>query len=137
MIELLEEKDIESYIKLIKESFNYQAKYNDIIDMMKDYQILVIKDKEKVVASAAIIIVNDYIQNMKKYHIDYVCVSKDYQRNHLATKLFDYIYQMANKDHINVIELTSSIKREAANKFYIKEQFIMKDSHVFLKFLED
>ena len=86
-VEKLKKKDINSYIEFIKEIFDYDATIENIEKMMRKNIILVIKDNNKVVASATLTEGFEYIKNKKYYKVNYLGVLKDYRREGYATNL--------------------------------------------------
>ena len=79
-VELLKEIDIESYIKFIKEVFDYDSKKEDVKKLIKKHKILIIKNQTKVIASLVLEKQYDYIKSEDYYHVGYVGVLKEYRR---------------------------------------------------------
>ena len=102
--------------------------------MIKKNKVLVIKEKEEVVASVSLEERFEYIKNQKYYFLSYLGVKKEYRRNHYASKLFDKVEELIKENDIKYIELTSGNQRRQAHFFYKDKQFKIKDTMVFIKF---
>lgn len=98
-IEYLEEKDMESYFKLIYNCFNYKAN-KFVLD--NNTKILVIKDNNKVVATVTILLKKDYIKNINIYELNYFCVDINYRNKGYGTKLLKQVEYLANIDNVLV-----------------------------------
>ena len=132
-VEKLKKKDINSYIEFIKEIFDYDATIENIEKMMRKNIILVIKDNNKVVASATLTEGFEYIKNKKYYKVNYLGVLKEYRREGYATNLFNEIEVLVMKNDIDYLELTSGNQRRTAHYFYKSKNFKIKDTTVFVK----
>ena len=132
-VELLKTKDISSYIEFIKDVFGYEASKKNIREAIKKSIILVIKSDNRVVASITLDEEEDFVKNKKYYFVSYFGVLNDYRRMGFATKIFDYVEEMANNKGIDYIELTSGNQRKEAHNFYSKHNFRNKDTTVFVK----
>ena len=132
-VELLKTKDISSYIEFIKDVFGYEASKKNIREAIKKSIILVIKSDNRVVASITLDEEKDFVKNKKYYFVSYFGVLNDYRRMGFATKIFDYVEEMANNKGIDYIELTSGNQRKEAHNFYSKHNFRIKDTTVFVK----
>ena len=100
---------------------------------MRKNIILVIKDNNKVVASATLTEGFEYIKNKKYYKVNYLGVLKDYRREGYATNLFNEIEVLVMKNDIDYLELTSGNQRRTAHYFYKSKNFKIKDTTVFVK----
>lgn len=132
-VELLKTKDISSYVEFIKDVFGYEASKKNIREAIKKSIILVIKSDNRVVASITLDEEKDFVKNKKYYFVSYFGVLNDYRRMGFATKIFDYVEEMANNKGIDYIELTSGNQRKEAHNFYSKHNFRIKDTTVFVK----
>ena len=133
MVEYLKEEYIESYIKFIKSVFDYECKYDLIKKMMNEYKVLIILDKEKVIASAFLIEGIDYIKNEKFYSLEYFGVLEEYRKMGYAKLLFNRIEEIIKENNIKKLKLTSGNQRKAAHVFYHNNGFKIKDTTVFIK----
>ena len=132
-VERLKKKDIESYIDFIKEIFDYSPDKDNIERLKNKNIVLVIKDNEKIVASVMLEEKFEYIKNQKYYSVGYLGVLKKYRRLGYATKLFNEINNLVNKNNIKYLELTSGNQRRSAHYFYRSKNFKVKDTTVFVK----
>lgn len=135
-VEFLKKNDIEEYIEFIKDIFGYEGKKEVIEKYLKKCKILIIKNDEKIVASATIEERFEYIKNQKYYFISYLGVSKEHRREGNASKIFDKIEELVKENNINYIELTSGNQRRGAHYFYKEKEFKIKDTTVFVKFYD-
>lgn len=132
-VELLKTKDINSYIEFIKDVFGYEANRKNIAEAIKKSIILVVKSDNKVVASITLDEEKDFVKDKKYYYVSYFGVLNDYRRMGFATKIFDYVEEMAKNNNIDYIELTSGNQRKEAHSFYSRHNFRIKDTTVFVK----
>ncbi len=135
-VERLKNKDIDSYKEFIKDVFGYDVSKKNISDAMKNSMILVLKLDNKVIASITLEEAKEYIKGKKYYYVSYFGVLNDYRRMGFATKIFDYVEDLAKKNKIDYIELTSGNQRKEAHMFYSKHNFRVKDTTVFIKFYD-
>ena len=133
-VELLKKSDIENYINLIKEIFEYEPSKESIEKLIKKEKVLIVKKNNDIIASVQIVEGYEYIKCQKFYHLYYFCVKKDYRRQGIASKLFDKVEELASKNDINYVELTSGNQRRQAYYFYKSKDFKIKDTTVFVKF---
>lgn len=133
-VENLKKKDIDSYIKFINEIFGYEANKETIEKLIKKSNVLIIKNKEEIVATVTLDERFEYIKNQKYYYISYLGVKKEYRRRGYASKLFERIEELVNENGINYLELTSGNQRRNAHYFYKDKNFKIKDTMVFVKF---
>lgn len=132
-VEFLTDKDILNYIEFIKEVFDYDVKKENIKKLIKKNKVLIIKNKEKIIASAIIEENFESIKNQKYFSLSYLGVLKSYRRMGYATHLFDKINELATANNISYLELHSGNQRRSAHYFYKSENFKIKDTTVFVK----
>lgn len=132
-VEFLRKKDIGSYIELIKSVFDYEVSSEVVEKLIRKNKVLIIKDKEKIVASVILEERFEYIKNQKYYYLGYFCVHKDYRRQGYGSKLFDKVEELVKENEISYIELTSGNQRRSAHYFYKSKEFKIKDTTVFVK----
>ena len=125
-VEFLKKKDIKKYIEFIDNVFNYIADSKVIENLINSNTVLVIKDNDKIIASAMLEERFEYIKNKKYYYLSYLGVLKKYRREGYATKLFEKIDEMSRKNNINYLELTSGNHRRDAYYFYKSKDFKIK-----------
>lgn len=132
-VEFLKKKDINNYINFIKEVFDYNLVIEAIEKLIRKNKVLIIKDNEKIVASAVLEERFEYIKNQKFYSLSYLGVIKEYRRRGYATKIFDKINELVEENNISYLELTSGNQRRSAHYFYKSKDFKIKDTTVFVK----
>lgn len=132
-VEYLTKADIKSYIDLIDDTFGYRSDEESVEKMISKNRILIVKDKDRVIAAATLEENFEYIKKQKYYHLSYLAVSKEYRRMGLANLIFSKIEELVRENSISYIELTSGNQRKAAHYFYQSKDFKIKDTTVFIK----
>ena len=136
-VEILKKEDIKNYIEFIKEVFEIDTEYSKIENLIKTSKILVIKEVGKIIASVTFEKRIEYIKSKTYYLISYLGVLKNYRREGYATLLFNELEKFAIKDKVDYLELTSGNQRKNAYFFYKDKGFKVKDSTVFIKFIDN
>jgi len=104
LVESLEKKD---FLNKLKQKGNV------------GYKLIILEDKDKVLAVAGIKFYNSY--RFDKYlEIDDFVVDKKNRRNGYGKLLFDWLVEYAKKNNCNSIQLNSRLKLNEAHKFYKK-----------------
>ena len=131
VFEILKDEDCNEVIELIYNSFNINSK----TDLLKgdNYKFVVFKDNGRVVATSMLTDVLDPIKGIKKMHIDYFCVDKEYRERGIGRQFFDEIESLARQENVDLLELTSNPKRESARRLYLDKDMILLDTNVFIK----
>lgn len=124
--------DFNEVIKLLKENFNISDNIKNIDDNLNSFGIVALLNK-KIVGYIRIDKLNNPLKNTYYYFLSYVCVDSNYQNAGIATKMLEFIFNMAKDNNINYIELTSRYSREVANHLYLKTGFVIRDTNVFKK----
>ncbi len=124
--------DFNEVIKLLKENFNISDNIKNIDDNLNSFGIVALLNK-KIVGYIRIDKLNNPLKNTYYYFLSYVCVDSNYQNAGIATKMLEFIFNMAKDNNINYIELTSRSSREVANHLYLKTGFVIRDTNVFKK----
>ena len=132
-VEVLKKKDIKLYISFIKEIFDYDIDKTIVENLMKSNKILIIKNSDKIIASTIIEERLEYIKNKKYYYLSYLGVLKEYRREGYASKIFEEVEKLVNKNNIDYIELSSGNQRRIAQYFYKSKNFKIKDTTIFVK----
>ena len=78
----------------------------------------------------------DPILSKVNFWIDYVCVGEKYRGNGIAKMLLKSIEEIAVKEGVMFLQLTSSRFRTGARKLYIDMGFEIRESDIFRKVLE-
>ena len=133
MFDYLKEEDLNDLCLIIKENFDYIPKKSGLNKLMDDNNIikLVYRENNTIVASVFIETRYNYIKDEKYYYLNYLVVSKKYQRLGIGTKLLNKVEELARYHSIDYIEFTSS--RENIYNFYEKNNYIKRDTNVFRK----
>ena len=124
--------DFTDVIKLLKNRFNISNNIKSIDDNINSFGIVALLDK-KIVGYIRIDKLNNPFKNNYYFFLSYVCVDSNYQNVGIATKMLEFIFNKAKDDNVSYIELTSRSSREAANRLYLKNGFIIRDTNVFRK----
>lgn len=124
-------KDFNQTVNLLKENFNIKE-IKEIKNNKNSFNIVAVTNKE-VIGYLKVDKLKDIGKNCNYYILNYICVKKDHQNNHIGTKLLEHIFKIANKNNIKYINLTSKPTREIANKLYLKEGFNIKETNFFQK----
>ena len=132
-VELLQKENIDNYIEFIENVFEYKTKYEAIEKLIKKDKVLVIKNKEKIIASLVLEECFEAIKNQKYYRLGYFGVLKEYRRMGYAKRLFEEVEKLVKENNIKYVELTSGNHRKAAHYFYQSNDFKIKDTTVFVK----
>ena len=132
-VELLKKKDIKLYGNFIKEVFDYDINIEAIEKLIKKNKVLIIKEDDKIVASATLEERFEYIKNQKYYRVGYLGVIKDCRRKGYASKIFEKIEDLVKENNVDYLQLTSGNQRRVAHYFYKSKNFKIKDTTVFVK----
>ena len=135
IIEFLKEEKCNEMFNLIKDCFNLEVNDNNIKEIIKseNCKAIIMKNKDELIGTAIIDILNDYIKNQKYYYINYVCIKKEYRGCGYSKKIMEYIEELARQENISYIILTSSSQREIANKLYLSLDYKKIDTNIFKK----
>lgn len=98
----------------------------------KDIELVTIINNE-VVGYMLLLYIQDPIKNYNYYYVNYICVKEEYQNKGIASKMFDEVFNICNKNNIKHLELTSNPSRLAARHLYQKNGFVIKNTNVFIK----
>lgn len=138
MIEKLKKEDITSYKQLIDEAFNGSndiSKYDIYDEANNNYEIIVFKENNEIMASLTYYKIDLFTFSFQPcLEIFNVAVLKKYRGKGLAKKLFDYVFEYAEKNGYHQIYLTCLSNAFAAHKLYESVGFVKKDS---LKYSKD
>jgi len=132
-VEYLTKEGIKSYIKFIKDVFDYDIEEVNVKKILKNNIILVIRNQDKIIASAILEERFEYIKSKKYYEVGYFGVLKEYRRMGYANILFDKIEQLIKENDIKYLEIISGNHRKAAHYFYQSKGFKIKDATIFVK----
>ena len=125
--------DFNEVIKLLKSNFKISDTIKEL-DKDGDNGFSVVASlNKKIVGYIRVDIIKDIGKNSNYYFLSYVCVNSDYQNMNVATKMLDFVFNIAKDDKVIYIELTSRSSRKAANHLYLKTGFEIRDTNVFRK----
>ncbi len=126
---------IKSYIELLRNCFDNIPLNPNVEKMLenKNFVTLIALKDDKVIGAITIDKRYNYIKNIYFYILENVCTLKSYRNNHVATYLLKEVEKRAKLDNISYISFTSRNTREAAHKFYLKNNYQIKDTSVFIK----
>ena len=122
------ESDLSSLNVLLNDVYGIEK----VICTTDNIELGAIED-EVVVGYLMINKMHDSIRNIYYCMLNYVCVSKEYRRMGIATKLFEEVFNICRFENISYIELTSNAARVEAHALYKKLGFIVRDTTVFRK----
>ena len=133
VIDILNEYD-GSLEDLIREVFGKEVEKINIEECKsKGVRFLYAKMDNTIVGT--IMITNKFnpVRNKTVFYLDYVCVKPSYQNRGIASRLLEEVENLAKKENIFEIHLTSNKSREAARSLYQKYGYVIKDTDLFVK----
>ena len=128
-IKHFEEQYLQSLNELLEEAFDVSMSGK----LSKDDVQLIAVSNEVVIGHLLLHYSIDPIRNQKFYFVEYVCVRSTYQNQGIASKLFQYVFQLCQDKNISYFELTSNPSRVAAHHLYHKLGFRVRETTVFRK----
>lgn len=78
----------------------------------------------------------DLVKGRPYYLVDYVCVAKSYRNLGLGQLLMERVLEVARKDKVLYVELTSRKDRVVAHHLYEKVGFEKRDSYIYRRTLQ-
>ena len=135
-IERLTKEKTEETGELLSENFDGVSKKLKFVENEHHFSLIAL-DKDKVIGHISIDKIDDPIKNISYYFLNYVCVKKEYQNRSIATLLLKEVEKHAKKDNVSYLELTSRKERKAAHHLYLKNDFVIRDTLVFKKMMEE
>lgn len=101
-----------------------------------DYQMITVKNNSIIVGFAKVTIHQDIFEENNPFiTIWSVRIKKEYRRQKVGTRLFEYIENLANNMNCEIICLIASKDNIGANRFYKKLGYECENGYV--KFLKD
>ncbi len=128
-IKFYEDKYLDSLNILLEEAF--QVSKSGVL-ASEDIELIAVC-QEEVVGHLLLHSCIDSIRNQKFYFVEYVCVKSIYRNQGIASKLFEYVFQLCKKNNVAYLELTSNPSRVAAHHLYHKLGFQIRETTVFRK----
>ncbi len=121
-IEELEYKDLKQYKNLIDNCFGYSNDieyYKNNYKKNDNYTILVVKDENKIIASATLYKIELFTFSFEpKLEIFNLAVLEEYRRKNIASSLLTHILEYAKKNNFKSIYLTCLDTEYNAHKLY-------------------
>ena len=125
IIEKLKKEDLKEAVEIYDKNHMTKTNYHKLLEVYDDidqneaYHNIVAKMDGKIVGLATLIIHYDIVEDLKPFLTVWnVGVHKDYQRQKIGTKMFEYIEQYAREHHCDFINLTAEMKNKTAQSFY-------------------
>ena len=132
IIRKYENNDFKETINLLKDNFKINNNITELENEENSFGI-VATINEKIIGYTRIDKLKNIGKNCYYYYLNYVCVNTNYQNQNIGSSMLDYIFNKAKEDNIEYIELTSKKIRKAANHLYLKKEFKIKKTNVFIK----
>ncbi len=128
------ENEIEEIILLLKESFPIVTTKEKVAKNLNNKtRILVCEIEEKVVGVILVRTIENFLEDLNNFHLDNVCVKKEFQNIGIASKMLEMIEKIAIDEKIDFIDLTASNYRLAAHHTYLKNGYEKRESCLFRK----
>ena len=130
-VRLMKTEEIEEVKKLMFKTFPRKviAEYQN----SKSSFTIVALNKEKIVGAMTIFLHDDVLGGEKSYFIGNLCVDMEYRRLGVATKMLDYLEDVAREENVVYIYTLVPIKYDEANKLYEKMNYDIKNINCFRK----
>ncbi len=127
------DSDYQNLLNLITENFEINKNIT-ITNSDTSYSIVAVLN-DTIVGHIRIDKLTNCFKNCDYLIINYVCTAKEYQHQHIATTLLNYVDNIAKENNISYIELTSKPSRIFANQLYLKNGYQKKETNCFIKTL--
>lgn len=124
-----QKNDLDSVNIILSEAFNIEK---DNFNYENNKEIVATLDN-KVVGYLLLTKVYNPIKKIFYFIVDNVCVLSSCRGKGIGKKMLDFVDDMAKKENISYITLTSSYKRIAAHKLYQKCGYLKRESNIFKK----
>lgn len=129
-----EKSDYTDLKKLYKDIFDLEISKKNYEKYLQDktHTIILALCDEKICGSLCIERVWDAFKDETIFFLKNVGVAENWRRHGICTKLFKVVRELAIKENIKSIELTSADFRTEAHNFYLKQNFSKKKTTVFI-----
>lgn len=124
-IEKLKHEDLKEAISIYDENHKLTTDYDKLLKVYSDiynnpaYHNIIAKVDGKIVGLATIIINYDIVEELKPFlTIWNFGIKKEYRRNKIGTKMFEYIETYAKNNNCEFICLIAESDNTIAQKFY-------------------
>ena len=125
IIEKLKKDDLKDAISIYDDNHNLKTNYEkllnkyDVIYNNPAYNNIIAKVDGKIIGLATIIINYDIVEELKPFlTIWNFGIKKEYRRQKVGTKMFEYIYEFAKKNDCEFISLIAETENIVAQSFY-------------------
>lgn len=137
VIEKLKKDDLKEAISIYDMNHNIKTNYEKLVNNFDkindnpDYHNIVAKLDNKIVGFATIVINHDIVEELKPFlSVWNFGVHKDYRRNKIGTRMFDYIYDFAKKLDCDFVSLIAETENVVAQNFYESLGYIREVGYV-------
>lgn len=127
LIEKLKKEDLKEAINIYDTNHNLKTNYEKLMNVYEDiynnnaYNNIVAKLDGEIVGLATIIINYDIVEELKPFLTVWnFGIKKEYRRQKIGTKMFEYIYQFAKNNNCDFIALIAESNNTVAQSFYEK-----------------
>ena len=141
VIEKLQKQDLKEAISIYDNNHNLKSNLEKLLSTYDNiynnpaYHNIVAKVDGKIVGLATIIINYDIVEELKPFlTIWNFGVRKDYRRNKIGTKMFEYIYKYAKDNNCDFISLIAETDNKTAQSFYENLGYIREVGYI--KFID-
>lgn len=133
-IRWLRKDEINKVMILLEESFPVDTNSFKIQKNLNDQnRFLVAVMDEQLVGVMLVRTVENFVENFISFHLDNICVKKQYRNQGIASQMLQKIEIIAREEGIDYIDLTASNYREVAHHVYLKNGYEMRESCLFRK----
>ena len=131
----MQEENFSDYISILREEFEIIDSPNwNLLAENENYIPIAAFNGDEFVGGLLVERQFDLLRQPSKfYFLIYVAVKKTFRRKGAGKKLFQYVENLAAKEGITRIELTSANFRTEAHKFYESMGLTVKKTKVFIK----
>lgn len=137
VIEKLQKCDLKEAISIYDNNYNVKTDFDKLLSMYDNiynnpaYHNIVAKIDGNIVGLATIIINYDIVEELKPFLTVWnVGVKKEYRRNKIGTKMFEYIYKYAKDNNCDFISLIAEPDNKTAQSFYDNLGYIREVGYV-------
>ncbi len=130
-IRLMQENEVEEVKELIFKTL--LKKITKEYTNNKSSFTIVATNEGSIVGVMTIFIHDDALGGEKSYFVSNLCVDSEFQRMGIATKMLDYVEDMARKEEIKYIYTLIPVKYLEANKLYEKMNYDIKNINCYRK----
>lgn len=130
-IRLMENDEVEKVRELMYKTLSRKStkKY---VNSKSSFTVVADLDSD-IIGVATVFIHDNELVDEKTYFVTNLCVSPDYQRIGVATKMIDYIEEIARKENIKYIYTLVPVKYYETNKLYEKLKYDIKNINCYRK----